>query len=247
MSVITYWWGLEVAMPPPTLKYLASATSISHAIVNFLTALSIMNNGVREILPFVRYISQFIDFEWSAIKAQDKGKGVVCAATWLMPAAMVPRPWDFPERPVEGKEKAKTKTKTRGEGAGERETGEGIDLLDIISPPNPPPVLPTVVVTPPTVKGSSGEDTAPADVTTESADVPNTSVEENAPSPGYTEAHEGAPAKKSDEAVLTKPANDTDEVFVTANSSTVSIGEDVSEAVSVLTSSVTAPSNQVQV
>ena len=93
MSVITYWWGLEITMPPPTIKYLANAKSISHAVVNFLTALSVMYNGVREILPFIRYISQFIDFEWSAIKAQDKGKGVVCAATWLMPAAMVPRPW----------------------------------------------------------------------------------------------------------------------------------------------------------
>jgi hypothetical protein len=50
--------------------------------MNFLSALSLINNGVREILPFVRYISQFVDFEFSAIKSQDKGQGVVCAATW---------------------------------------------------------------------------------------------------------------------------------------------------------------------
>jgi hypothetical protein len=46
-----------------------------------------------------RYISQFLDFQWNAIKAQDKGKGVVCAATWVCPAALVPRPWDFVDPP----------------------------------------------------------------------------------------------------------------------------------------------------
>ena len=50
--------------------------------MNFLTALSLVNNGVREIMPLVRYMSQFIDFEFNQIKKQDQGKGVVCAATW---------------------------------------------------------------------------------------------------------------------------------------------------------------------
>lgn len=50
--------------------------------MNFLSALALIDNGVREILPFIRYISQFIDFEFSTIEAQNKGKGVVCAATW---------------------------------------------------------------------------------------------------------------------------------------------------------------------
>ncbi|KAJ7188270.1 hypothetical protein C8R46DRAFT_878555 [Mycena filopes] len=96
ISVLTYWWGLEVVLPPPTLEYLSNTQSIAGTVVNFLTALSMINNGVREILPFVRYISQFIDFEFNAIKRQDQGQGVVCAATWIMPAALVPRPWDFP-------------------------------------------------------------------------------------------------------------------------------------------------------
>ena len=51
-------------------------------MVNLLTALSTMNGGVREILPFVRYISQFIDFEFNAIQSQNQGQGVVCATTW---------------------------------------------------------------------------------------------------------------------------------------------------------------------
>ncbi|KAJ3757944.1 hypothetical protein EV360DRAFT_94961 [Lentinula raphanica] len=108
----TDWWGLEVVLPPPSLAYLASAQSVSGSVINFLSALAVINNGVREILPFVRYISQYIDFEFKSIQAQNKGKGVVCAATWIMPAAMVPRPWDFtppppkPNVPAESKPEA---------------------------------------------------------------------------------------------------------------------------------------------
>jgi hypothetical protein len=58
------------------------AQSISATIINFLTALGVMYEGVREILPFVRYFSQYIDFEFNSIKAQNHGKGVICAATW---------------------------------------------------------------------------------------------------------------------------------------------------------------------
>ncbi|KAI0355654.1 hypothetical protein OH77DRAFT_1511500 [Trametes cingulata] len=100
MSVITYWWGLEVVMPEPSVKYLSNVPSIAHTVINFLTALSVANGGVREILPFVRYISQYLDAEWRSIQQADQGRGVVCAATWLMPAALVPRPWDFPQPPV---------------------------------------------------------------------------------------------------------------------------------------------------
>ncbi|KAH9485410.1 hypothetical protein JR316_0002318 [Psilocybe cubensis] len=103
ISVLTYWWGLEIILPPPSLQFLDNAQSISGAVINFLTALSLINNGVREILPFVRYIAQFIDFEFDAIRKKDEGRGVVCAATWIMPAAMVPRPWDFPDPPNQNK------------------------------------------------------------------------------------------------------------------------------------------------
>ncbi|QRW08385.1 hypothetical protein RhiLY_07384 [Ceratobasidium sp. AG-Ba] len=103
MSVLTFsnfvvdWWGYEVVFPPPTMLYLGKVKSISGALLNFLTAFSLFSNGVREMLPFIRYIAQFIDFEWNAIKAQDKGRGVV-----VMPAALVPRPWDFVDPPVMG-------------------------------------------------------------------------------------------------------------------------------------------------
>ncbi|RXW21299.1 hypothetical protein EST38_g4557 [Candolleomyces aberdarensis] len=99
ISVLTYWWGLEILLPTPTLEYLSRVQSITTAVVNFLSAMALVNNGVREILPFVRYIAQFVEFEFNSIRTQDKGKGVICAATWIMPAALVPRPWDFPDPP----------------------------------------------------------------------------------------------------------------------------------------------------
>ncbi|KAF8274434.1 hypothetical protein EI94DRAFT_1561543 [Lactarius quietus] len=107
MSVLTYWWGWELVLPPPSMAYLDHAESITNTLINILTALSALNEGVREIVPFVRYASQYIDAEWNSIKAQDHGKGVVCTATWIMPIAMVPRPWDFPDPPKGGEPSAK--------------------------------------------------------------------------------------------------------------------------------------------
>ncbi|KAH7108121.1 hypothetical protein BKA62DRAFT_7648 [Auriculariales sp. MPI-PUGE-AT-0066] len=113
MSVLTYWWGLEVCLPKASIQFLANAKSVQNTVLNVLTALSTFNTGVREILPFIRYISQFVDFEWSAIQGQDKGQGVVCAATWVMPAALVPRPWDFAAPPDDGSAGAPDAGQTR--------------------------------------------------------------------------------------------------------------------------------------
>ncbi|EKM54260.1 uncharacterized protein PHACADRAFT_257986 [Phanerochaete carnosa HHB-10118-sp] len=102
MSVITYWWGLEIVLPPSSIAWLGGVPSVAHSVINVLTALAVLNGGVAEIMPFVRYIATYIDAEFKMIQGQDRGKGVVCAATWLLPAALVPRPWDFaPAPPVQ--------------------------------------------------------------------------------------------------------------------------------------------------
>jgi hypothetical protein len=46
--------------------------------------MSVANAGVREVLPFVRYISQYVDFEFGVIQKMNQGQGVVCAATWCI-------------------------------------------------------------------------------------------------------------------------------------------------------------------
>lgn len=94
---ITDWWGLEICLPPPTIAHLEAAESPGTTLLNLLTAISVLNEGVREILPFIRYIAQFVQTEWRLIERADDGKGVVCTATWLLPVALVPRAWDFPD------------------------------------------------------------------------------------------------------------------------------------------------------
>ncbi|EGO00296.1 hypothetical protein SERLA73DRAFT_160225 [Serpula lacrymans var. lacrymans S7.3] len=161
ISVLTYWWGLEVVLPPTTLSYLDSAKSVSGAVINFLTALSVINNGVREVLPFVRYIGQFIDFEFDSIKKENKGHGVVCAATWIMPAAMVPRAWDFPPPPppkvvvhdedkTEGDVSAPVKPSTEIPRPSSAYSDESSGIVDHSNPiAAMPPVLPELVVSSP--------------------------------------------------------------------------------------------------
>ncbi|TCD64156.1 hypothetical protein EIP91_004469 [Steccherinum ochraceum] len=176
MSVITYWWGFEVALPPPSITFLSNVPSVSHALINFLTGLSLVNGGVREILPFVRYISQYIDAEFSMIRDNDRGKGVVCAATWILPAALVPRPWDFPDPP-------KTAPGEEGNGSATRPT-EPPNATLTPSPPPPaatsPPSLPAL--TPPlplpsSLSVSSAPNAAyPVDDTPVDAVAPDTTV-----------------------------------------------------------------------
>ncbi|KAG8213799.1 hypothetical protein J3R82DRAFT_10511 [Butyriboletus roseoflavus] len=99
LGYATDWWGFEICLPPPTIAQLEAAESPGTMLLNLLTAISILNEGVREILPFIRYIAQFVQTEWSMIKRADEGKGVVCTATWLLPVALVPCAWDFPDLP----------------------------------------------------------------------------------------------------------------------------------------------------
>ncbi|KAM5531265.1 hypothetical protein V8D89_015066 [Ganoderma adspersum] len=151
MSVLTYWWGLEIVMPEPSVQYLGNVPSVAHTVVNFLTALSVANGGVAEILPFIRYISTYIDMEFSQIQGQDEGKGVVCAATWIMPAALVPRPWDFADPPS-----SKEPVHSSAPGA----------ALDAQAG-NAKPGVPGVVVTPPTPPASESLGKSAGTVTTE--------------------------------------------------------------------------------
>ena len=58
------------------------AESISNTVMNILSLISLLVEGAREILPFVRLFAFLIEQEWDTIKAQDHGKGVICVATW---------------------------------------------------------------------------------------------------------------------------------------------------------------------
>ena len=102
MAIFVHWWGFELTLPKPTMQYLSTAHSIGGAFLSFLQTM-VVSGGVPELLPFIRYISMYMDVEFKAIQAQDRGNGVCVAATWFMPLALVPRPWDYattPEAPA---------------------------------------------------------------------------------------------------------------------------------------------------
>ncbi|ORY33356.1 hypothetical protein BCR39DRAFT_519394 [Naematelia encephala] len=83
LSIYTYWWGFELALPPPTLEYLSRAKQISISVLNLLSiVVYAVPGGTRELAPFVGVLSRFIETEWAVLKTQDKGRGVVCGATW---------------------------------------------------------------------------------------------------------------------------------------------------------------------
>lgn len=61
------------------------------------------NNSLINYIDFIDLfsfpsstVSMYMDVEFKAIQQQDKGDGVVVAATWFMPLGLVPRPWDYP-------------------------------------------------------------------------------------------------------------------------------------------------------
>lgn len=46
----------HISLPPP-IAHLEAAESPGSAILDLLTALSVVNGGVRKVLPFIHYIS----------------------------------------------------------------------------------------------------------------------------------------------------------------------------------------------
>ncbi|KNZ50225.1 uncharacterized protein VP01_453g17 [Puccinia sorghi] len=94
LSVWCFWWGFEIALPQESVERLKTAKSIEGAAMQILVALTAAG-GAMELLPFIRFIGAYMDMEWGAINEQNQGNGVVIAATWALPMALVPRAWDF--------------------------------------------------------------------------------------------------------------------------------------------------------
>ncbi|CAD6898868.1 unnamed protein product [Tilletia controversa] len=101
LSFLLHWWGYEVLLPPIAISHLSTAQSISSAFLSFLSTMAI-SASLPEMLPFIKYISMWVELEFRAVREQDArggGRGVVLAATWVMPMALVPRAWDYPVAP----------------------------------------------------------------------------------------------------------------------------------------------------
>ncbi|KAF9349193.1 hypothetical protein BGX26_012502 [Mortierella sp. AD094] len=94
VSSHAYWWGYEIFIPQEALSRIASAQDVSSAFLGFLGSVGLI---VPSIVPFLGYIAAYVGLEFTLIKAQNEGKGVILASTWLVPVALVPRAWDAPD------------------------------------------------------------------------------------------------------------------------------------------------------
>ncbi|KAH7888684.1 hypothetical protein F5I97DRAFT_1803503 [Phlebopus sp. FC_14] len=117
ISVQTMWWGFRIYLPPPVLDVLNNkqleaakrAAMITTALKWLLDHLPVpllpaqMRPAVailRRLVPYLGYMGGFIAWSWSAIKAFDKGYGVVLTATWLLPFALIPGTWEADQFPA---------------------------------------------------------------------------------------------------------------------------------------------------
>ncbi|CAG8493257.1 8820_t:CDS:1 [Cetraspora pellucida] len=79
ISCDLHWWGYEIYIPQHSMGRLDQAQSVSSAFLFFLQ--TIVGNS-SPISPYFGFISAWVGLQFSIIKSQDSGNGVIIAATW---------------------------------------------------------------------------------------------------------------------------------------------------------------------
>ncbi|QRV94834.1 hypothetical protein RhiJN_22852 [Ceratobasidium sp. AG-Ba] len=131
ISLQCSWWGYRIYLPPPVLAVLSDqkleaakraalvTTSLQWMIDHIPTALlppqvGLVMSLIRGVIPVLGYIGGFVAWSWNAVSGADEGNGVVLSATWLLPIALIPGPWDVPPEPEpEPEPEVVVATKTR--------------------------------------------------------------------------------------------------------------------------------------
>ncbi|KAF8204290.1 hypothetical protein K438DRAFT_1964647 [Mycena galopus ATCC 62051] len=93
ISLQAMWWGYRLYFPSSVMALLddthLEAARRDTAMLfppNMRPAILVL----KRLTPYLGYVGVFIAWSWTAIKARDKGHGVVLSATWLLPVALVP-------------------------------------------------------------------------------------------------------------------------------------------------------------
>ncbi|KAI6046160.1 hypothetical protein EDC04DRAFT_3016203 [Pisolithus marmoratus] len=85
ISVLTYWWGLEVCLPPPTLVHIQSAAC---------TRLCVTGPSDCDYRSSMKACERYFPSS-----TEGKGVSAVLNIPRIMPIALVPRAWDFVDPP----------------------------------------------------------------------------------------------------------------------------------------------------
>ncbi|KAF9286337.1 hypothetical protein BGZ68_003034 [Mortierella alpina] len=96
ITASSFWWGFEIYVPHQCMAKLSRATNTSQIFFGFLGGALSGVPGLAALVPLSKIISAYVGLQWALIHAQDLGKGVILAGTWVLPVALAPRPWDFP-------------------------------------------------------------------------------------------------------------------------------------------------------
>jgi len=79
VSVHIFWWGYEIYVPTPCMGRLNQAQNVSQAFIGFIRSIA---GSVAALTPYWGFISAWVGLQFSIIKMQDHGHGVVITATW---------------------------------------------------------------------------------------------------------------------------------------------------------------------
>ena len=91
VTLRTYWWGYELYFPESCMRRIDQAATSAQAVVGFLQTIAII---APVIYPFIGIVAAYVQLEYTVIKSQDQGQGVILAAVWPLPVVFFPRSWD---------------------------------------------------------------------------------------------------------------------------------------------------------
>ncbi|CAG8496652.1 646_t:CDS:1 [Diversispora eburnea] len=79
ISAYAFWWGYEIYIPENCMGRLDQAQNVGNAFLGFLQVIA---GNATAISPYFGFISAWVGLQFTVIKSQNNGHGVVLAATW---------------------------------------------------------------------------------------------------------------------------------------------------------------------
>ncbi|KAF9169469.1 hypothetical protein BGX21_003891 [Mortierella sp. AD011] len=96
ISACTFWWGYEIYIPHKSIATIEHVTNTSQIFFNILSNTISGVPGLAALVPIAKIIAAWVGYQWTVIKSEDRGKGVIISAIWILPVALASRAWDFP-------------------------------------------------------------------------------------------------------------------------------------------------------